>query len=108
MKLVKTILIFPFYVCCLDKYYSSESLCEDCFCCCKDENVTIVEEENSEITENKQKTTVVLQIFFSSQPLHLYLFKCNLLLLHRYLFTLLSYPYEIAFLNSCKCCHRTY
>ena len=55
MKLVKTILIFPFYVCCLDKYYSSESLCKDCFCCCKDENENIVEEENSEITENKQK-----------------------------------------------------
>ena len=58
MKLVKTILIFPFYVCCLDKYYSSESLCEDCFCCCKDENENIVEEENSEITENKQKEEI--------------------------------------------------
>ena len=55
MKLVKTILIFPFYVCYLDKYYSSESLCEDCFCCCKDENENIVEEGNSEITENKEK-----------------------------------------------------
>lgn len=58
MKLVKTILIFPFYVCCLDKYYSSESLCKDCFCCCKDENENIVEEENSEITENKQKEEI--------------------------------------------------
>ena len=58
MKLVKTILIFPFYICCLDKYYSSESLCEDCFCCCKDENENIGEEENSEITENKQKEEI--------------------------------------------------
>ena len=58
MKLVKTILNFFFYVCCLDKYYSSESLCKDCFCCCKDENENIVEEENSEITENKQKEEI--------------------------------------------------
>ena len=53
MKLVKTILIFPFYVCCLDKYHFSESLCEDCFCCCKDENVTIVEDERINETINK-------------------------------------------------------
>ena len=53
MKLVKTILIFPFYVCCLDKYYSSESLCKDCFCCCKNENVTIVEDERINETINK-------------------------------------------------------
>ena len=36
MKSVKTILIFFFYVCCLDKYYSSESLCEDCCNLCED------------------------------------------------------------------------
>ena len=62
MKLVKTILNFFFYVCCLDKYHFSESLCEDCFCCCKDENENIVEEENSEITENKQKEEIKEEI----------------------------------------------
>ena len=53
MKLVKTILIFFFYVCCFNKYHFSENLCEDCFCCCKDENVTIVEDERINETINK-------------------------------------------------------
>ena len=45
MKLVKTILIFFFYVCCFNKYHFSESLCEDrcnlCEDCCNlcDENL---------------------------------------------------------------------
>ena len=53
MKSVKTILNFFFYVCYLDKYYSSENLCKDCFCCCEDENEIIVEDERINETINK-------------------------------------------------------
>ena len=54
MKLVKTILIFPFYVYFFNKYHFSKSLCEDCCNLCEDccnlcnENLY----ENLDINEN--------------------------------------------------------
>ena len=111
MKLVKTILIFPFYICCLDKYYSSESLCEDCFCCCKDENENIGEEENSEITENKQKEEIKEEdeinfesISLSYENLGVNLNNNEILAIKKYIYFKLSKDeqYSISSIDNCE------
>ena len=73
MKLVKTILNFFFYVCCLDKYYSSESLCEDCCNLCEDccdlcnenlyENLKLCNENLYENLDNNEILAIKKYIF---------------------------------------------
>ena len=107
MKLVKTILIFPFYVCCLDKYYSSESLCKDCFCCCEDENETIIEDEriNEKINKNVEEIEEANKIELNeNENLGVNLNNNEILAIKKYIYFKLSKDeqYSINSIDNCE------